>query len=182
MPVVLDAVGRRRSHSRVTSAAPSHEDLLPLVAAAARVADHGALRPWRLIELRGDARRRLGEAMATAAGVTGADAARLVEKPLRAELLIAVVASRHDNAKVAGWEQDAVAAGVGHTLSLLLAEAGWGVIWRTGPLARTRPVHDLHRLTESEDLLGWLYVGGVPEGAKPGVRQPIDPSEYLSVL
>ena len=67
-------------------------------------------------------------------------------------------------------------------MSLLLAEAGWGVMWRTGPLARTRPVHDLHRLTESEDLLGWLYVGGVPEGAKPGVRQPIDPSEYLSVL
>ncbi|TFC14273.1 nitroreductase [Cryobacterium algoritolerans] len=182
MPVVLDAVGRRRSYSKVTSAAPTHEDLLPLVAAAARVADHGALRPWRLIELRGDTRRRLGDVMAATSGATGADALRLAEKPLRAELLIAVVASRRVNAKVADWEQDAAAAGVGHALSLLLADAGWGVMWRTGPLARTRPVHDLHRLTESEDLLGWLFVGGIPEDAKPGVRQAIDPSEFLSVL
>lgn len=182
MSLVLDAVGRRRSYSKVTSTAPTHEDLLPLVAAAARVADHGALRPWRLIELRGDARRRLGDVLVAAAGVTGADADRLAQKPLRAELLIAVVASRHDNAKVADWEQDAAAAGVGHALSLLLADAGWGVMWRTGPLARTRPVHDLHRLTESEELLGWLYVGGVPEDAKPGARPAVDPADFLSVL
>ncbi|WP_338145233.1 nitroreductase family protein [Cryobacterium fucosi] len=180
--MVLDAVGARRSYSRVTAAVPTHEDLLPLVAAAARVADHGALRPWRLIELRGDARRRLGGALVAASGLAGADALRLAEKPLRAELLIAVVASRRDNAKVADWEQDAAAAGVGHALSLLLADAGWGVMWRTGPLTRTRQVHDLHRLTESEELLGWLYVGGVPEDAKPGVRQAIDPAEFLSVL
>ncbi len=182
MSAVLDAVAARRSQSKVTAAVPTHGDLLPLVAVAARVADHGALRPWRLIELRGDARRRLGDAFVAASGVTGPDAVSLAGKPLRAELLIALVVCHRESEKVAGWEQDAAAAGVGHLLSLLLADAGWGVMWRTGPLARTIPVRDAHRLAESEELLGWLYVGGIPEGAKPGVRQVIDPADFLSVL
>jgi nitroreductase len=152
----------------VTTDAPSHEELLPLVAAAARVADHGALRPWRLIELRGDSRRRLGDALVAASGLTGDEAVRLAAKPLRAELLIAVVASRRESATVAEWEQDAAAAGVGHTLSLLLTEAGWGVMWRTGPLTRTEPVRQVHRLAASE--------------AKPGVRQAIDPADFLTTL
>ncbi|TFC87731.1 nitroreductase family protein [Cryobacterium sp. TMT3-29-2] len=182
MSDLLEAVGRRRSHSKVTGEVPTHAELLPLVAVAARVADHGALRPWRLIELRGEARRRLGEAMVRAAGLTGADpeAARLAAKPLRAELLIAVVASRRESESVAVWEQDAVAAGVAHMLSLLLSEQGWGVMWRSGSLTRTRPVHDAHGLAASEALLGWLYVGGVPNDAKPGVRQSIDPGDFLS--
>ena len=182
MSDLLDLVGRRRSHSKVTGQAPSHAELLPLVAVAARVADHGALRPWRLIELRGDARRRLGEAMVVAAGLSGAEAARLAAKPLRAELLIAVVASRRESETVADWEQDAVAAGVAHMLSLVLAAQGWGVMWRSGPLARTQPVHDAHGLAASEELLGWLYVGGVPVGAKPGVRPAIDPADFLTAL
>ena len=162
--------------------APSHSELLPLVCVAARIADHGALRPWRLIELRGDARHRLGEAMVQAAGLTGAEAARLAAKPLRAELLLAVVASRRESDTVAVWEQDAVAAGVAHMMSLLLADRGWGVMWRSGPLTRTQQVQQAHGLEASEDLLGWLYVGGVPDDAKPGVRQPINPEEFLTTL
>jgi nitroreductase len=64
----LDAVRRRTSWSRVTDDAPTREELLPLVAAAGRVADHSSLRPWRLIELRGDDRLALGAALARAGG------------------------------------------------------------------------------------------------------------------
>lgn len=166
----------------MTPDAPTRAELLPLVAAAARVADHGALRPWRLIELRGAARERLGESLVAASGHAGAEAARLAAKPLRAELLIAVVASRRESAQVAEWEQDAVAAGVAHLLSLVLSDAGWGVMWRTGPHTRSSPVRRMHGLAGHEELLGWLYVGGVPGGAKPGTRLPIDPAEFLSVL
>ena len=81
---VLDAVRDRQSFSKVSEDAPTHEQLLPLVEAAASVADHGSMRPWRLIELRGDARVRLGEAFAKAAGVQGKHAEKLGEKPLRA--------------------------------------------------------------------------------------------------
>ena len=115
-----EAIATRRSQSKVTDAAPTHEEILALVAAAGRVADHSSLRPWRLIELRGDARARLGAAIAEAENKDEPST-----KPMRAPLLIAVVASRRESEKVPAWEQDAVASGVAHMLSLLLDEAGW---------------------------------------------------------
>ena len=70
--------------------APSHAELLPLVAAAGRVADHSSLRPWRLIELRGTDRERLGRAINKSPTARQGSSS----KPLRAPLLlIAVVAS-----------------------------------------------------------------------------------------
>jgi nitroreductase len=96
----LEAVRNRHSHSKVTAEAPSRLQLLPLVEAAATVADHSGLRPWRLIELRGDARVRLGAALAEASGLEGKDAAKAGEKPLRASLLIAVVFSPRPSFKV----------------------------------------------------------------------------------
>ena len=178
----LDAVLRRQSYSKVTEDAPSHEELLPLVAAAASVADHGSMRPWRLIELRGSARERLGAAFVEASGLEGKDAAKLAEKPLRASLLIAVVGRYKPSFKVPAWEQEAVASGVAHTLSLLLDEAGWGVFWRTGGHTRSEAVHRMHELADDEVLLGWLYVGGKPEKSKPDKKHRFDASKVLSAL
>ncbi|MRH29390.1 nitroreductase [Microbacterium sp. SYP-A9085] len=173
----FDAVRARRSWSKVTDAAPTHDELLPLVAAAGRVADHSSLRPWRLIELRGEDRERLGRAINRSAGEKGASS-----KPLRAPLLIAVVVSYRPSEKVPRWEQVAAAAGVAHTLSLLLDEAGWGVIWRTGRWTRTDAVAALHGLRDNERLLGWLYVGGKPDGKLGGTRKELDAERYLSAL
>jgi nitroreductase len=154
----------------VTEEAPTHEQLVPLVEAAATVADHGDLKPFRLIELRGSDRELLGAAFVEASGLEGKDAAQLAAKPLRASLLIAIVVCHRESFKVPGWEQDASAAGVAHTLSLLLDEAGWGVMWRTGGLVRSDAVRRLHGLADNEQLLGWLYVGGVIEKTKPERR------------
>jgi nitroreductase len=171
----LEAVRARQSWSKVTDEAPTHEELLPLVAAAGRVADHSSLQPWRLIELRGDDRERLGAAIAVAQGDASPSS-----KPLRAPLLIAVVASYRASEKVPRWEQEAVASGVAHVLSLLLDEAGWGVIWRTGHYTRAEAVAAAHGLREDEELLGWLYVGGKPSGKGPGRRKPVDAEGLLT--
>jgi nitroreductase len=179
---IVDAVAARRSYSRVTEAAPTHEELLPLVAAAGRVADHSALHPWRVIELRGEARERLGDAFVKDARASGHDAEKLASKPLRSSLLLAVVSVRSKSDKVPGWEQDAVASGVAHILSLLLHEAGWGVMWRTGHHTRSKAVHKMHGLEKNERLLGWLYVGGIPEGTKEGHRKSLDGERYLTTL
>ncbi len=166
----------------MTADAPTHAELLPLVEAVSTVADHSALRPWRLIELRGDARERLGAAFVAASGLEGKDAEKLAGKPLRAELLIAVVAVHEPSFKVPEWEQDAVASGVAHLLSLLLDEAGWGVMWRTGGHTRSHQVAAMHGLAENEKLMGWLYVGGIPEKTKPERRKFVDPERVLSAL
>ncbi|WP_051670946.1 MULTISPECIES: nitroreductase family protein [unclassified Microbacterium] len=165
----LDAVLARQSWSKVEDTAPTRDELLTLVSAAGRVADHSSLRPWRLIELRGADREVLGAAIAEAQGDSSPSS-----KPLRAPLLIAVVASYRKSEKVPRWEQEAVASGVAHMLSLLLDEAGWGVIWRTGHYTRAKAVARAHGLAENEELLGWLYVGGKPEDKKPGRRKSVD--------
>lgn len=171
----LEAMRARRSWSKVTDEAPTHEELRELVAAAGRVADHSSLRPWRLIELRGADRERLARAIAKAEGDR-----KPSEKPLRAPLLIAVVASYRKSGKVPRWEQEAVASGVAHMLSLALDEAGWGVIWRTGHYTRSKAVAKAHGLKKSEELLGWLYVGGKPSRKSSGPRKGIDADKVLS--
>lgn len=172
---VLDAVRARQSWSKVTDDAPSHEELLTFVSAAGRVADHSSLRPWRLIELRGGDREALAAAIAKAEGDKSPSS-----KPLRAPLLIAVVASYRKSDKVPRWEQEAVASGVAHMLSLLLDDAGWGVFWRTGHYTRSKAVAKAHGLTKDEELLGWLYVGGKPARKKAGRRKPVDARRLVS--
>lgn len=175
MTGALDAVRARRSWSKVTDEAPTHAELLALVSAAGRVADHSSLRPWRLIELRGEDRERLGRAINKASGDKGSS-----PKPLRAPLLIAVVASYRKSDKVPRWEQEAVASGVAHVLSLLLDEAGWGVIWRTGHYTRSKPVAKAHGLGKDEELLGWLYVGGKPPRSRLGRRKGVEARKHVS--
>ncbi|WP_243073869.1 nitroreductase family protein [Microbacterium sp. SS28] len=174
MSSAFEAARARRSWSKVTDAAPSHGELLELVSAAGRVADHSSLKPWRLIELRGDDRKALGRAINKAEGHKGAST-----KPQRAPLLIAVVAS-YRKSKVPRWEQEAVASGVAHMLSLLLDEAGWGVFWRTGGYTRDKAVAKAHGLEKNEELLGWLYVGGKPHRSRGGHRKPLDASRFVS--
>lgn len=135
-----------------------------------------------MIELRGDARHRLGDALAAASGATGTAAAKIAAKPLRAQLLLAIVECTRPSPKVAAWEQAATAAGVAHLLSLLLDEAGWGVMWRSGPLTRSAEVRRVHHLADNEQLLGWLYVGGVPDGPNEAPKPHADPREMLSRL
>lgn len=142
--------------------------------AAAGVADHGSLAPWRLIEVRGDARVTIGKAFAKA----GSSA----DKPLRASLLIAVVAIHRPSSKAPEWEQEAVASGVAHMLSLLLDEAGWGVFWRTGDHTRSKKVAKAHKLAKNEKLMGWLYVGGKPERSKPERKDKLNLEKHLSTL
>lgn len=178
---VRAAALRRRSRSKVTDLAPSHEQLVELVSAAATVADHSGLVPWRILEIRGDARLEVGHAIARAGGAEGEAAEKLAQKPLRAPLLVAVVLSPKESRKVPEWEQEATAAGVAHLLSLLLDEAGWGVMWRTGIWTRSPEVAEAHRLAGGEKLLGWLYVGE-PVSDDEKSRKPVHAEALVSSL
>jgi nitroreductase len=179
---LTDSIRRRRSYPRVTADAPSTAQILPLLEAASTVADHASLHPWRVIELRGEARERLGAAFVAESGLVDEDAERLAAKPLRASLLLAIVAVHKPSFKVHEWEQDAAAAGVAHLLTLLLDDAGWGVMWRSGGHTRSGAVRRVHGLADNEVLLGWLYVGGKPETTKPDARQAFDVAASISSL
>lgn len=181
---VLAAMAARRSISKVGPQTPNDDELLTLLDAVTPVADHKALRPWRLLTIRGDDRLRLGAALDAAAGREPGDKPN--PKPLRAELLIAVIASPTEHPKVPVWEQHATAAGAAHLLELALWQAGWGVMWRTGLDANAPAVRALHGLNENELLMGWLYVGDIDPAFRKRLetsrRLPKDPSQFLSTL
>lgn len=177
---VLTAVRERRSHSKLGDEAPSTGELEELLGALNSIADHSSLRPWRIIEIRGDARAKLGKALAKA---NRTSKEKGIAKANRAPLVLAVVVSPQKSPKVPYWEQEAVASGVAHTLGLLLREAGWGTMWRTGGAARSKAVARSHRLSPRERLLGWMYVGDIPErDRKPKRRKPIDLDRHLTSL
>ncbi|UVI37057.1 nitroreductase family protein [Brevibacterium spongiae] len=182
---VLHALSTRRSISKVDPETPNDSDLLELIRSVSSVADHKGLRPWRFLIIRGDDRHRLGEALDEAAGVSRKPG-EVNEKPLRAELLLALVASAQKHDKVPEWEQHATAAGAGHLLELALWQAGWGVMWRSGTLTNSEPVRRLHRLKENELLMGWFYIGAVPERYRQRLTtstRPLPaPEQFLDTL
>ena len=182
---VLHALATRRSISKVDSETPSDSDLREIIRIISSVADHKALKPWRFVIIRGDDRLRLGAALDEAAGVTRAPG-EVNTKLLRAELLLALVASPTPHPKVPEWEQHATAAGAGHLLELALWQAGWGVMWRSGTLTNAPAVRRLHRLNDSELLMGCFYIGAVPERYRArlmtSTRPLPDPDQFLDTL
>lgn len=180
---VLETMATRKSVSKVGPKAPTDDELADLLAAVTRVADHKSLRPWRLILLRGDDRKKLADAFDAAEAKKRKKKGKGNTKPFRAELLIAVVASPKKHSSVPKWEQLATAAGAAHLLELALWRAGWGVFWRTGSLTNAPEVRKAHGLSKREQLLGWLYVGDISESYRARLdrskRPPLDPWRFL---
>lgn len=179
---VLEAMASRRSVSKVGPETPSDDEIAQLLAAITPVADHKALRPWRMLLLRGDDRMRLSKALDLAAGEVR-QPGEFNTKPFRAELLIAVVASPKFHPKVPDWEQHATAAGAGHLLELALWQAGWGAMWRSGIFTNAPEVREVHGLANNELLMGWIYVGSIDESFKARLadssRPSLDPHQFL---
>ena len=182
---VLHALSTRRSISKVDPETPNDSDLLEIIRSISSVADHKSLRPWRFLIIRGNDRHRLGDALDEAAGVVRKPG-ETNTKPLRAELLLALVSSPVNHDKVPEWEQHATAAGAGHLLELALWQAGWGVMWRSGTLTNTESVRRLHRLDDHELLMGWFYIGAVPERYRQrlttSTRPLPKPEQFLDTL
>jgi nitroreductase len=177
-----EALRTRRSIGWPTGDSPSDVEVERLLELAMNVPDHAALRPWRLVLVRGVTRAVLGRALADANGGTEADRAKTAAKPLRAPLLIGVVFRPTGHAKVPEWEQLATASIVVGNLCLLLHSHGWAAMWRTGQLLDADEVRAAMRVTGTERLLGWLYVGRPDPGATCPPRPVLDPARHLTVL
>ena len=106
----LDALLNRVSVPRLLDPAPTAEQREVLFAAAMRAPDHGHLQPWRFLTVEGQAREQLGEILAQAALAQDAEAPQaVVDKarngPLRAPLVVVVIAKLQDHVKYPKSEQ-----------------------------------------------------------------------------
>ena len=161
---MLDLLIGRRSPGALTAPAPTDAQLALILRAAASVPDHGKLRPYRFVVIRGDARQRFGEALSAAAVAAGADditIAKARRKPFFGPLLVAIIASPQAHATVPVWEQVSTASLTGYAMELAAGALGVGAVWKSGRHLDELPVQRLLDLGPDERLLGWINLGTV---------------------
>ncbi len=146
---------------------PTQQQIDLAIDAALTAPDHGALRPLRLVLIRGAARERLSELfvrrMQEREPPTPAakiDKARRM--PLTAPLTIAAGAHLVANPKVPEIEQlFSAAAGIMNLLNAFHAQ-GFGAIWLTGANAYDPQIAHALQFAADERCLGFVYVGSLP--------------------
>ena len=170
----------RRSFARLAAPAPEGVVRERIFSAALRAPDHARLRPWRFLVVEGEGRTALGEAMVRAMAaekpqLDDAVAQKLRANPLRAPLVIVLVARVTAHPKVPEIEQQ-LSLGCAAQAMLLAAQAeGFGGIWRTGPVTYVPALARELGLGADDQVLGFLYLGtpasGEPAPERPGIAE-----------
>lgn len=184
---VLEAIFARRSIGRLTDPGPEVDQLATLLRAAAAAPDHGELRPWHFIVLAGDDRLRLGEVLASSAQaraatrgttLTAEQLERERRKLLRAPTVI-VAACRPQPGKIPVVEQAAAVAAATQNLLLAATGLGFASMWRTGAATEDPAVKEALGLEASDTIVGFVYVGTIPEGGEKAPNDP-DPGDAVT--
>src|SRR5437588_11009385 len=165
---VFDLIKRRRSIGKMTGERPTREQIELLLEAATHAPNHHHVQPWKFIVLAGSAREELGTVMgislANRLEETSSEKAQAMlnkerNKPLRAPVVIVVVAESPKQPKVKEIENiEAVAAAVQNML-LTAEEMGLACMWRTGEAAYDPYVKQWLGLAPGEHIVSLLYVG-----------------------
>ncbi|WNW13964.1 nitroreductase family protein [Pseudomonas sp. DTU_2021_1001937_2_SI_NGA_ILE_001] len=179
----LDVLLNRVSVPRLVEPAPDAAQREILFGAALRAPDHGLLKPYRFLCVEGAARERMGDLLAEALLLQGGspteqqlDKARL--GPLRAPLVVVVIARLQDHPKVPRSEQRLTAGCAAHGILLAAYALGLGGVWRTGELSFSPHVAKGLGLSDDEEVLGFLYLG-TPQNP-PRVAAKEDTATFVS--
>lgn len=176
-----EALVTRVSPKELSEPAPDDAGLHKIVAAALRAPDHGRLRPWRFIAIRGEARRRLGEVFASSLlrrhpGIAPEEIARERQKPLRAPLVLVVAAHVTPSPKIPAVEQLLSAGAAAQNILLACHAFGFGAVWKTGEAAYDAGVKEALGLEATDGIAGFLYIGSPKAVAAPPA---LDPADFL---
>lgn len=179
----LQFLQQRNSAPKLTEPAPSALELKEIFRAALRAPDHAWLRPWRFITIAGERRRVFGELLEQCLlqrmpAADEAACAKARNAPLRAPLLVVPVVSLSPHPKVPAVEQRLSAGCAAHAVLLAAEACGYAGIWRTGDAAFDRAVMSGLGLADSEEIIGFLYLGTREGNAKP--LPQLDTADFVS--
>lgn len=190
MFTALEAIGARRSANRLTSPGPTGAELHRMLRAAASAPDHGRCRPWRFIvvprHLADDFGAVLEQAYVTRCDLTGTpvdDRRRTKERNRvnRWPLLVVVACEPDTEAHVPVHEQYAAVAAATQNLLLSATALGYGSKWVTGSAATDPVVREALGLSSAGSVVGFVYLGTLPEGAGQATERPVDLADRLRV-
>lgn len=160
----IDAIFARHSWPKVRPDSLPRATIEKLLSAAVQAPNHFRNRPWRFFVLSGEARARLGDAMAQALKARNPEATEgelqaEQAKPLRAPVVIAVAADSPSQPKVLDVENIAATAAAVENLLLAASALGLGGMWRTGPAAYDDTVKAFFGLRPDQHIVAFVYLG-----------------------
>jgi nitroreductase len=179
----IDALLTRRSARTLTEPAPDEAALELIFASAVRAPDHGRLRPWRFVVVRGGARERFGGLLADHLRRThpqiGEDSLQRERlKAFRAPLIVVVAARCNpDVRKVPVIEQVLSAGAAAHAMMLAASALGFNAMWKTGEPAYDEVVKSGLGLEPGDAIVGFMYFG-----TESGERTAAPPSEWRDLV
>lgn len=178
----MELLASRRSVSKLKEPAPGDAVIERVVRAALRAPDHGALRPWKILLVRGEARAKLGALLVESllrrhASASPDEIAKEQNKVLRAPLVVLVAASIKPSPKAPEIEQLLSAGTVMHGLLLGFQAEGFGAVWKTGAPTYDETFVEKVGLARTDKLVGFLYVG-TPAEEPPAMPRP-EPSAHV---
>ena len=164
-PQAIEFLRTRRSHPAMLlkPPVPNRAQLTAILESGARTPDHGKLEPWRFIVLERSAMPRLA-ALLLERGAQLGKAPSLVEKAgavfSDANLVVAVVASPDESAKIPSIEQTLSAGAVCLSVLNSALAAGWGANWVTGFGAHDQVFRQKAlALEDHEFVAGFIHIG-----------------------
>lgn len=158
---------------------PDEGQIGAVIEIAARVPDHGVLNPWRFILYRGDARMRVGEALAALqerrnGPLDPVSLKKELARFSRAPLVVGVVSSPKNDPKIPQWEQFLSGAAAAMNLVHAATALGFGANWVTGWYADDAEAARLLGAGEGERFVGFVHVGTIradtPDRPRPDWR------------
>lgn len=160
----IDLLLRRRSAKTLAEPGPDDGALELLLASGARAPDHGRLRPWRFVVIRGPARARFGALLAgqlrrarPESSPEALERERL--KAFRAPLIVAVAAVKDPRATVPMVEQMLSAGAAAENILLAARALGFNGVWKTGAAAYDGELKRALGLEPADALVAFLYIG-----------------------
>lgn len=175
VPTAVDEVIRtRRTSLKVDPDEEVPGDLIDLlIELACWAPNHKRTWPWRFTVITGDARYRLGEALAAVApgaGLAPEKVAKLPGKYARSAAVVLVWTVVDADPVRAKEDRDAVAAAV-QNLLLAATSFGLGSYWATIPEVLADATRRFAHVDDDHDLVALVYLGW-PVGAVPAPPRP----------
>ena len=158
---------------------PDDESLREIMKAGMRVPDHGRLTPWRFIVIRGEARAKLGEVIASSFKTKKPDAIEEEieierERLSRAPVVVAVISKVRKEHKIPEWEQVLSSGAACQTMLIAAQSMGYAAQWLTEWYAYDADVKQAIGAEPEDEIAGFLYLGSGVGELKDRVRPDYD--------
>ena len=144
----------------------NEDDLDDILSCGVRVPDHGALNPWELIVIEGDAKLRIGnDILANEYQLNNPDASEDEinyerNRLCRASVVIAVLFKPVSHPKIPFWEMQLSSGAVCSNLLVAAQSLGYAAQWLTEWYAYNNSmIKELGGNPDTDKIAGFIYIG-----------------------